>query len=261
MNTRQKGIPRENEPTEVSEGLIRLHKRIANSGLCSRRTAEKFIAEGKVRVNGQIITQMGVMTSDDDEIRVQGRPLPSLKTTIIAMNKPRGYVTTMSDPRHSQTVATLLPSSVIGVKPVGRLDKDTEGLLLFTNDGELALRLTHPRFSVEKEYAVTVRGQISEKSLEKLQKGIYIEGGRTDPAKIGGLYFRPGRDETAFHITIHEGRNRQIRLMCQAIGNPVKTLKRVRIGPLSMRHLPRGQCRLLSQVEAEKLRKAVGLSS
>jgi 23S rRNA pseudouridine2605 synthase len=234
----------------------RLHKRIAASGICSRRAAEVLIAEGRVAVNGEVVTAMGVLVTPDDLIEVDGEAIGFAKTYTLVMNKPVGVVTTLSDPQGRPTVKRLLPDLGVQIKPVGRLDMESEGLLLFTNDGELANRLTHPRYKVDKEYEVVVTGHPDEKDLERLRKGVYIEGGTTAPAEVERKGQVTGTTQT-LRITIHEGRKRQVRLMCDAIGHPVVNLKRVRIGPLVLRKLPRGACRMLTQSELAELRKAV----
>ena len=239
----------------------RLHKRIAASGLCSRRAAEDLIREGRVQVNGKTVTEMGVKVSPEDEIKVDGKTLATAKIYTLLMNKPVGYLTTLSDPQKRRTVQQLLPQLDVQVKPVGRLDMDSEGLLLFTNDGALAQRLTHPRYGIEKEYQVTVRGIPTEQSLEKLRKGVYIEeGGKTAPAKVQRVHDDSRKGACVLRITIHEGRKRQVRLMCEAVGHPVQSLRRIRIGPLVLKDLPPGACRSLSKVEIDKLKKLVGLT-
>jgi pseudouridine synthase len=240
----------------------RLHKRIAASGLCSRRAAEELIRQARVEVNGQIVVEMGVKVCPEDVVRVDGVPVGSSKLTTLIMNKPAGYVTTMSDPQGRPTVKSLLPRMDAVVKPVGRLDMETDGLLLFTNDGPLAQRLTHPRYSVEKEYRAVVDGIPDEKALNRLREGVYIqEGGKTAPAKVRLLSGTPGQRSAVLTIVIHEGRKRQVRLMCEAVGHPVISLKRVRIGPLVLKNLPAGACRLLGMKEVDKLREMVGLNS
>jgi 23S rRNA pseudouridine2605 synthase len=237
----------------------RLHKRIAASGLCSRRAAEKLILEGLVAVNGVTVTELGTKVGPEDQVSVNGKLLETAKLHYIVLNKPRGYVTTLADPHAKRTVKDLFPDLGVQLKPVGRLDKDTEGLLLATNDGQLALRLTHPRYGVEKEYQVAVEGKLSEKAEKQLTHGIYIEGGKTAPAKVEGLFYDENKKWTFFRMTIHEGRKRQIRQMCLAVGNPVKKLKRVRFGPVHLDKLPRGTCRVLGKQEVDALRSVVGL--
>ena len=185
----------------------------------------------------------------------------STKTYTLIMNKPIGYVTTLFDPQGRPTVKKLLPEIEAMLKPVGRLDMDSEGLLLFTNDGKLAQRLTHPRYGVEKEYEAVVSGIPREENLDRLRKGIWIEeGGKTAPAKVQAV--NPGRkaQSTLVRITIHEGRKRQVRLMFEAIGHPVISLKRIRIGPLVLKNLPAGACRMLGKKEVDKLKSVVGLA-
>lgn len=233
----------------------RLHKRIAAAGVCSRRAAEELIRQGRVMVNGSVVTEMGVQVGDDDTISVDGQVVAAARLMTLMMNKPKGYTTTLSDPFARQTVGDLLPKLSAQLKPIGRLDKDTEGLLLFTNDGQLALRLTHPRYGVEKEYVALVDGEPDDKALEKLRKGVFVEGKKTAPAKVE----RSRNNPSELMITIHEGRKRQIRLMCLSVGFPVSKLKRVRVGPIRMRNLPKGTCKMLSQIELAALRAAVGL--
>ncbi len=237
--------------------LIRLHRRVAMAGLCSRRDAEDWIREGRVFVNGDPIIEMGFKVGPDDLIEVDGKPITIPRASTILMNKPRGYVTTMDDPRGRPTVRDLLPPSSRHLKPVGRLDMDTEGLLLFTNDGNLAHRLAHPRYTIDKEYEAVVTGTPSDKDLDRLRAGIRLEDGTTSPAKITVLGSNP--DNTRLSVIIHEGRNRQIRRMFEEIGHEVISLKRIRIAFLTIRKLPKSACRILGQTEIEKLRQMVGL--
>ena len=239
----------------------RLHKRIAASGLCSRRAAEKLILDGKVEVNGNPVTTLGVKVGPEDKVSVNGKVLSFAKLHYIAMNKPTGYLTTLADPHAKQTVKELLPDLGVQLKPVGRLDKETEGLLLFTNDGELAMRLTHPRFGVEKEYQVAVVGQLRAEARKRLASGIFIGGTKTAPAKVEGEFFDDKKGWTFFRMTIHEGRKRQIRVMCLAVGHPVKRLKRTRFGPVHLDKLPKGTCRVLGKKEIDALKLAVGLDA
>ncbi len=244
----------------TSDTAERLHKRIAGAGICSRRAAEDLIREGRVSVNGQVVTQMGVKVGPADVVAVDGKELHAAKPTYILMNKPVGYLTTMSDPHKRPTVVKLLPRLDVVVKPCGRLDQDTEGLLIFTNDGLFAQRLTHPRYEVEKEYVAVVEGLPDEKALESLRKGVYIEGGRTAPAQVTVDHLSEPKSETILRLILHEGRKRQVRQMCEAVGHSVKSLRRVRIGPITVHKLPKGACRLLSMVEVDKLKKLIGMS-
>lgn len=237
----------------------RLHVRIARSGLCSRRAAERLIQEGRVEVNGATISEMGVKVTEDDEVRVDGQPIRIAAHYTVLLNKPTGYVTTLSDPQGRPTILRLLPDYGVQLKPVGRLDMETEGLLLCTNDGELALRLTHPRYGVEKEYVAIVRGAPGEKALKSLREGVFVEGRKTAPARVDIIHADSRGTHSTLRIVIHEGRKRQVRLMCEAVGHPVQKLKRTRIGPLKLHGMAAGQCVLLGKKEVGELRKLVGL--
>jgi pseudouridine synthase len=238
---------------------MRLHVYIAHSGLCSRRAAEKLIQEGRVVVNGDLVMEMGVKVTPEDDVRVDGNPVRVAKHYTVVLNKPAGVVTTMSDPQKRPTIVRYLPDYGVTLKPVGRLDMETEGLILCTNDGEFAHRLGHPSFEVDKEYLAIVEGIPSEKALNDLRKGVFLEGRRTSPAKIEVIHAEEKKNTTGLKITIHEGRKRQIREMCALVGHPVKSLKRVRIGPLKIRGMKPGECRLLGKEELNELRGMVGL--
>ncbi len=242
-----------------STELERLHVRIAHSGLCSRRAAEKLILEGRVQVNGETIVEMGQKVSLDDEVSVDGRVITVARKYTLLLNKPAGVVTTLSDPQGRPTIKRYLPEYGVQLKPVGRLDKETDGLIFVTNDGDIALRLTHPRYGLEKEYQAIVEGIPEEKALDRLRRGITIEGGKTLPAKVEIVFIEERKQTTSLRITIKEGKKRQVRLMCDAIGHPVIRLTRVRIGPYLVRGLRPGECKLLSQVEVAKLRRLLGL--
>lgn len=238
----------------------RLHVRIARSGLCSRRTAEALIQEGRVTVNGELIIEMGRKVEPEDEIAVDGETIGVAKSYTLVLNKPLGVVTTLSDPQGRPTILNLLPRYGVQLKPVGRLDMDTEGLLVVTNDGELANRLAHPRYGVDKEYQATVHGVPEHKELQKLRDGVFVEGRRTHPATVVVVHEDVRKNETVLLITMHEGRNRQVRLMCEAVGHPVQALKRTRYGPFILKGMRPGEARLLGKKEVEDLRKSVGLA-
>jgi 23S rRNA pseudouridine2605 synthase len=242
-----------------TEGLERLHVRIAHAGVCSRRAAEKLILEGRVTVNGEIVAEMGYKVAPEDEVCVDGQALKTVKQYTVLLNKPTGVVTTMSDPQGRPTIVRFLPDFGVPLKPVGRLDMDTEGLLLCTNDGELANRLAHPRYGVEKEYQAIVKGIPTEETLQRLRTGVFVEGRKTSPAKVEVIHAEPKTDTTGLRITIHEGRKRQIRLMADAIGHPVISLRRLRYGPLRVKGMRPGEARLLGKKEVDELRKLVGL--
>lgn len=242
----------------MQDGRIRLHKFIADCGITSRRKAEELIREGRVEVNGATVTDMGVKVSAEDRVIVDGRPLKLPKLHYVLMNKPKGYLTTLSDPHKRPTVAKLLPDLGVALKPVGRLDMETEGLLIFTNDGEFALRLTHPSFGIEKEYEAVVSGQVTPKAIKNLTQGVYIDGRRTAPAKVVIRNFNSKSNQTTLRIAIHEGRNRQVRLMCEYVGHPVSALKRIRIGHLVLREMPPGMCKSLGLADVQRLLEAAG---
>jgi 23S rRNA pseudouridine2605 synthase len=237
----------------------RLHVRIAHSGFCSRRAAERLIKEARVEVNGKLVIDMGVQVTPSDEVRIDGIALKSERTMSVLLYKPRGVVTTLHDPQGRPTIVRFLPDYGVTLKPVGRLDMDTDGIIICTNDGDLAHRLTHPRFGVEKEYRAVVEGIPDEKALSHLRKGVYVEGRKTAPAQIETIHAEAKSNTTGLLITIHEGRKRQIRLMCEAVGHPIKTLTRIRIGPLRSKGMRAGEAKLLSKVEVDALRKLVGL--
>lgn len=239
----------------------RLHKFIANCGICSRRNAEVLIQEGRVEVNGVIVRELGTKVSEADEVRVDGEKIGRPKLYYVIMNKPKGVVTTMDDPRKRHTIVRYLPDMGVVLKPVGRLDMDTEGLLLCTNDGELAARLTHPRYGIEKEYVATIEGVLEEKALSKLRSGIGLDGKKTAPAKFTVVYENATGNETVVNIVLHEGRYRQIRRMFEAVGHRVMALKRVRLGPIRLTKLTAGQCRVLGDIEVKKLQVIAGLGS
>ena len=253
---------------------IRLQKILSQAGVASRRSAEKLIEEGRVSVNGQTIREMGVKANPAvDDIRVDGRRLRAAERhRYILLNKPAGVVTTRSDPQRRQTVIDLLQGVREYVYPVGRLDYDSEGLLLLTNDGDLAARLTHPRHEVERTYEAYVSGTPDSNAIEQLRRGIPLDGRRTMPAEVKvlsrGALHRNGeaprkrvppdkRVNGVVLITIREGRNRQVRRMCEAVGHPVRKLRRVRIGPITDRHLRLGEWRDLSLQEVRLLKTLV----
>jgi 23S rRNA pseudouridine2605 synthase len=238
--------PQPNGPGDGSTGE-RLQKVLAQRGYGSRRVSEELIAAGRVRVNGQVARLGWRVLVDHDKVEVDGHPV-SVKPGLVhyLLNKPAGVVTTSKDTHGRPTVVELVPAEP-RVFPVGRLDADTEGLLLLTNDGELAHRLTHPRFGVEKEYLAQVARPLNPGALRRLREGVELEDGRTAPAEASQP--SPG----LVRITIHEGRNRQVRRMFDAVGHPVERLVRVRIGPISDRRLPPGQWRPLTREERRAL--------
>jgi 23S rRNA pseudouridine2605 synthase len=238
--------------------VLRLQKILSQAGIASRRAAEKLIAEGRVTVNGDTIREMGVKADPAaDDIRVDGRRVKApARLRYILLNKPSGYVTTRSDEKRRRTVMDLLGGVRDYIYPVGRLDYDTEGLLLLTNDGDLAARLTHPRHGVERTYEARVAGLPDDEALERLRKGIPLDGHRTLPAVAMMVNQRRRSGDAVLLLTIREGRNRQVRRMCEAVGHPVQDLKRTRIGPISDRRLKPGEWRDLAPDEVMALKKA-----
>lgn len=236
-----------------SGSAARLQKILSQAGVASRRAAERLIAEGRVSINGKAIREMGTKADPAlDDIRVDGRRIGAPeRLRYILLNKPAACVTTRSDPQGRRTVIELLGGVREYVYPVGRLDYDTEGLLLLTNDGDLAARLTHPRHGVARTYEARVAGTPGAEALDLLRNGVPLDGRRTLPAEVVPL--SKGRD-SVLRLTIREGRNRQVRRMLEAVGHPVRALRRTRIGPLSDRRLGPGDWRDLTTQEIRALR-------
>lgn len=239
--------------------MERLQKVMAAHGIASRRKCEELIRSGAVHVNDQLITQLGYKVNpDDDQITVNGVPLTLTENrTYILLNKPSKVITTVHDPQGRATVLDLIATNEKRLFPVGRLDYETEGLLLLTNDGELANRMTHPRYNFEKEYIATVVGHPSHDKIDTLRNGILLEDGVTSPAKV--TVIKNDYKNSKLSITIHEGKNRQVRRMCQAIGHPVVHLQRCRIGFLTTDQLAVGQYRHLTPTEIVQLKKELHL--
>jgi 23S rRNA pseudouridine2605 synthase len=235
----------------------RLQKILAAAGVASRRAAEAMIRAGRVTVNGAIATLGQSAVADRDEIAVDGVPIHREALEYWLIHKPRGVVTTASDPQGRPTVLDLVPDSKVRLFPVGRLDLLSEGLVLLTNDGPLAHALLHPSFGEEREYSVTVRGSVDRATLRRVSAGVELEDGRTAPARVGGARFDPESRTTRFALTLVEGRKRQIRRMMRALGHPVVRLVRVRMGPLALGRLAPGEARPLSAAERRRLRRSL----
>ncbi len=236
----------------------RLQVYLSHAGVASRRKAADVIASGRVTVNGNIVTERGApVDPGSDVIALDGKRIRTETHVYVVLNKPKGYVTTLSDEKGRRTVMDLLPHSKTRLYPVGRLDKDTEGLLLLTNDGELANRLTHPRFGVKKIYSAEVSGEMKPEQIKRLENGIFIEGKRTAPCKIHLL--KSGHGFSILRFELHEGRKRQIRCMVRSTGAKVKKLKRISYGGITLKGLPEGACRELTSAETEKLKEMTGL--
>lgn len=230
----------------------RLQKFIADCGVASRRKAEELIKQGRVKVNGLVVTEMGIKVNETDSVEVDGRKIkPENKKVYIMLNKPAGYVTTAKDQFGRPTVLELLKGVSERVYPVGRLDYETTGLLILTNDGDFTYKMTHPKHEINKTYIATIEGIPSSEEISRFEKGLKIEDYITAPAKLKII---SKKERTCVvEITIHEGRNRQVRKMCEAIGHPVLALKRVSVGKLSLGNLAEGDWRKLSQKEVKLL--------
>lgn len=238
--------------------MERLQKILSQAGIASRRASEKLMLEGRVTVNGTVVSELGTKAdAARDDIRVDGRRVKVVtRHRYILLNKPRGYVSTRSDPQRRPTVIDLLGTFPEYVYPVGRLDFDSEGLLLLTNDGDLAARLTHPRHGVPRVYEARVRGVPDQHDLTRLARGIVIDGERTEPAEIALMPIKRDATQSTLLVTLREGRNRQVRKMFEAIGHPVERLRRVAIGPIRDAKIKPGQWRELTAEEVRKLRAA-----
>ena len=236
---------------------MRLQKFLARAGVASRRGSENLMTAGRVRVNGQVVSELGSRVDPHtDTVTVDGREVHLADSAVTLMlNKPAGYLTTMSDPFNRPTVADLVPvSRYPGLFPIGRLDFDTTGILLFSTDGELGNGLLHPRHHVDKSYTARVEGRIGLKQIQALREGVALEDGMTLPAEVELI--KAHRSSSILRITIHEGRKRQVRRMCEFVGHPVLELNRCSFGPLSLGDLPQGSWRLLSNSEITSLRRA-----
>jgi 23S rRNA pseudouridine2605 synthase len=238
---------------------MRINRFLARAGVASRRGAEALVTTGRVRVNGETVTNLATTIDPDrDRVELDGAVLrlPKVQTTVV-LNKPAGYVVTMSDPQGRPTVTDLIPGMPAGVVPVGRLDAATEGLLILTDDGELAHRIAHPSFELEKVYELTAEGEMTEETRLRLEGGVELEGRRTAPAVVRVLGTEDGR--TMAEITIHEGRKRQVRRMLELVGHRVLELRRTRVGPVGLGDLKSGSHRPLTASELADLRDALGL--
>jgi len=262
--------PEHTDPLRQKDRGIRLQKFMADAGIASRRTAEELIGEGRVKVGGRVITELPVWVDPaHDVVEVDGRRISGVpeKPVYVMLHKPRRCVCTLLDPEGRRTVADLVKHpSHARLYPVGRLDFDTAGLVLMTNDGDLANRLTHPRYGVHKSYRATVRGRLDEEHVKDLEQGVYLaerKAGRTDGAKrtlpVQMKIVSRDQDRTVLELVLREGRNRQVRRMLAAVGCPVKRLVRVRMGPLKLKGLRVGEWRELSKIELGSLKREAGI--
>jgi 23S rRNA pseudouridine2605 synthase len=231
---------------------MRLQKYLAHAGVASRRASEQIVADGRVTVDGEIVHDPATDVGPGDDVRVDGRSVtPVADTVVYAVNKPAGVVSTARDTHRRETVVELVPADGRRLYPVGRLDAETTGLILLTDDGELADLLTHPRYEVQKVYIAEVGGgPVGHDTVEALRSGVQLDDGPTLPAGVERM------NERMLRITLREGRKRQVRRMCEAVGHPVVSLRRVKLGPLDVGSLRPGQWRLLEASEIEALRAA-----
>jgi len=231
---------------------MRLQKFLAHAGIASRRASEDIIKQGRVTLNGRTITDMGVSVSESDLVNVDGKLIENEEEkTYIMLNKPVGYVSTAKDQFDRPTVLDLVKDINKRLYPVGRLDYDTSGLIILTNDGDFTYQLTHPKHEIDKEYEALISGIPSDAEIKRFEDGLQIDDYTTSPAKI--IISEKNRNNTLVHITIHEGKNRQVRKMCEAIGHNVLTLKRISVGPIALENLPEGKWRRLSDTELKSL--------
>ncbi len=240
----------------MADNTVRLQKYMADCGIASRRKSEELIAAGKVRVNGEVAKVGDKVDPNRDQVTVDGRKVRrDRELRYIMLHKPRGFISTMSDEMDRKCVAQLVADVETRVYPVGRLDRDSEGLLLFTNDGEFANNMTHPSKHVSKNYRVTIRPDITEEQIARMMSGMMIDGKKTLPAEVKVLQKYP--DRTVLEVTLCEGRNRQIRKMCEALDLEVARLKRTSIGGVKLGMLQQGKWRDLTPQEVATLKRSV----
>ncbi len=254
-----KGAPERKQENPALTEPVRLNRYIAWAGLCSRRKADELIADGRVRVNNDVVTQLGTMVNPGDQVSVSGKTISPNPYVYLLLNKPKDVLTTKSDERNRPTVMGLVKDPRIdkaGVFPVGRLDRDTLGVLLMTNDGDLAYRLMHPSYEIEKIYVVETREGVKPHEIERLKIGVVLEDGEARADQVG--YVDP-QDHHRIALQIHEGRNRQVRRMIKAIGHEIIHLERIRYAGLTVGGLKRGAWRHLAAHEVSRLRSLVHL--
>ena len=251
--------PRDGKRGKEAGTPVRLQKYLADAGLCSRRKAEELIRAGRVRVDDKIVNEMGLkVVPGEHRVFVDGREVALPKShTYIALNKPKGYLSTVKDPFGRPTIMDLIPKGRERLYPVGRLDFDSEGLVLMTDNGALTYRLLHPSHKVPKKYLVTIKGRLSKKDISILESGVELDGRKTQPCKVKPIGRTRGK--SVVEVELKEGRKRQIRRMFEKVGHPVLRLKRVKIGPLELGKLGAGKWRHLSNEEVRALKEAAGL--
>lgn len=237
--------------------MDRLQKVMAHAGIASRRKSESMIEAGRVKVNGKVITELGFQVKKSDSIEVDSVPIQKEKLVYFLLNKPRGVVSTASDPKNRETVVDLLYEVEERIYPVGRLDYDTTGVLLLTNDGELANKLMHPKYSVEKTYLAKVKGRVTREDIRQLEKGVVFDKVKSAPAKARIINYDRKKDYSTVELIIHEGKNHQVKKMMKAINHPIEKLTRTQYGFLSVEGMQSGVFRELKQFEINKLYQLV----
>jgi len=237
---------------------VRIQKYIADAGICSRRKAEELIVKGEVKVNGQVLSELGYQMQEGDRVEVSGQEISAMeKKVYYLLNKPKGYVTTVKDQFDRPCVLDLIGDEVKErIYPAGRLDYNTEGLLILSNDGEFVNTVTHPKNQIQKKYIAVVNGTVSEDNIKKLQRGVMVDKKKTAPAEV--FLSEIFKDKCVVEVTISEGRNRQVRKMFEAVGHHVIDLKRVKIGPIELGSLKTGRIRKLNPNEVQALLSAAG---
>ncbi|GEK34441.1 pseudouridine synthase [Kurthia sibirica] len=234
--------------------MERLQKVIAHAGIASRRKAEELILEGRVKVNGTVVKELGTKVTGSDDVEVNGVKIESEKKVYHLLYKPRSVISAVTDDKGRKTVVDLFPLVEERIFPVGRLDYDTTGVLLLTNDGDFANKMTHPRYKIDKTYVAKVKGVLKREDIRTLEKGVMLEDGKTAPALVSVISSDAKLDKTIVAITIHEGKNRQVRRMFEAVGHPVQKLKREQFAFLTAIGLNAGESRELTAHEVKQLR-------
>lgn len=246
------------EGEQVKNGPIRLNRFIANAGICSRREADKLISAGQVEINGEIVTELGTKVNSQDQVRVNGKSIEGEKKRYLMLNKPKDYITTMDDPQGRKTVLDLVKNACTErIYPVGRLDRATTGLLLFTNDGEMTKKLTHPSSNIKKVYQVGLDKSVSQKDLFQLVEGVELEDGLVGADKV--MYAKDGSDKSRITIELHSGKNRVIRRMMEHLGYKVIRLDRTSFAGLTKKDIPRARYRFLTDKEIGYLHRITGV--
>lgn len=235
---------------------MRINKYIAHAGLASRRKAEELIKGGLVTINGQVVTELATNVKNGDRVEVSGQPVYNEEKVYYLLNKPRGVISSVSDDKGRKTVIDLLPDVKERIYPVGRLDWDTTGVLILTNDGDFTDEMIHPRNEIDKVYLARLKGLATKENLRPLTRGVVIDGKKTGPARYKIIKVEPDKNRSVVELTIHEGRNHQVKKMCQAVGLLVDKLSRTQFGTLNLQGLQPGQARRLTKKEVSQLHNA-----